>query len=141
MIRVSEDLRIPEHEVSYRFSPSSKPGGQKVNKTSTRVTLLFDVNGAESLSDDQRVRIMKSLASRISKDGILRVVSQRYRTQAANREAALERFRELLREALKRRPKRKPAAMPQEVHERRLRDKKLQGRRKLERAKPSPVDE
>ena len=141
MLKISRDVRIPEHEVYYRFSRSSKPGGQKVNKSSSRVTLLFDVGSCESLSEARRNLIRKRLASRISKDGILRVVSQKHRTQSANRQAALERFMELLRNALKPRPKRRSTAIPQEVKERRLRAKKHRGRLKQRRAQPSVPDE
>jgi ribosome-associated protein len=135
VIKINRDIGIPEHEVSYRFSRSGKPGGQKVNKTSSRVTLLFDVKNSESLSEAQRALIGERLASRINNDGILGVVSQKYRTQSANREAALERFKELLKKALKRKRRRKPTAVPQDVQERRLRAKKLRSRLKQERAK------
>ena len=56
MIRINEWVSIPEDELSYRFSPSSKPGGQRRDKASTRVTLLFDVNRSDSLSDAERIR-------------------------------------------------------------------------------------
>src|SRR5664280_3566590 len=79
---------------------SGGPGGQNVNKVATKVTLTFDVAASPSLTDAQRDRIRARLATRISKDGVLQVVSQRHRTQGANRAAALERFVELLRDAL-----------------------------------------
>ena len=141
MIEISRLVRIPEHEISYAFSRSSKPGGQKVNKTSSRVTLLFDVSKSESLSEQQRVRISEQLASRISKDGILRVVSQKHRTQRLNREAALDRFRELLRGALARKRRRKRTPIPQDEREKRLKSKKHRGRLKRERARPPAADD
>jgi ribosome-associated protein len=124
MIEVNENLWIPDSEIEYTFSPSSKPGGQKVNKASTRVTLIFDVGASESLSTDQRRRIEKHLQTRLSKDGLLRVVSQKHRSQHANREAVRERFGELLRDALKTRRKRKKTTVPREAREQRLREKK-----------------
>jgi len=132
-IGITRDLRIGEDEISYRFSSSSKPGGQNVNKVSTRVTLLFDVAGSESLSGDQRERIMTSLASRITHAGILRVVCQKHRTQRANRRAALERFIDLVSEALKPRRTRRPTVKPEAAEERRLKDKKHRGRLKRSR--------
>jgi ribosome-associated protein len=141
VIKVNQDLRIPENEIDYVFSPSSKPGGQKVNKASTRVTLVFDVTGSASLSDEQRRRIRHRLGTRISKDGLLRVVSQKHRSQHANREAAKERLGDLLREALKRRRRRKKTKMPAEAREQRLRAKKHRGTLKQSRAAVSDADE
>ena len=137
MIEVSDNLRIPDSEIDYTFSPSSKPGGQKVNKASTQVALVFNVEGSASLSEDQRRRIRRRLHTRISKDGLLRVVSQKHRSQHANREAARERFAELLREALSRKRKRKKTAVPGEAKERRLREKKHRGLLKDARSKVS----
>jgi ribosome-associated protein len=137
-IEINPNLEIEESEISYTFSRSSKPGGQNVNKVSTRVTLLFDVEASKSLSDRQRERIENELASRIGKDGILRVISQKHRTQKANREAALERFACLLADALKPRRRRKPTAVPREVKEGRLEAKRRRSRIKRERARPSP---
>jgi ribosome-associated protein len=140
-IRVMRNGLIPEHEIHYRFSASSKPGGQKVNKTSTRVTLIFDVARSESLTEDERARLMTALASRISKDGIFSVVSQKHRTQGANKEAARERFKELLEEALRPRRKRKPTVTPHEVKEQRLRNKRHRSGLKKDRARPTTLED
>jgi ribosome-associated protein len=140
-IEINRNLEIQESEISYAFSRSSKPGGQNVNKVSTRVTLLFDLEASQSLSDRQRERIEEKLASRIGKDGILRVVSQKHRTQKANREAALERFIALVVSALKPRRRRKPTTVPREVKEGRLEAKKRRGLIKRARARPSADSE
>jgi len=137
-IEINRKLEIQDHEISYTFSRSSKPGGQNVNKVNTRVMLLFDVEASPSLSDRQRERIEEKLASRIGRDGVLRVVSQRYRTQKANREAALERFVSLLDGALKPRRRRRPTGVPRQVKEERLRAKKQRSRIKQARARPAP---
>lgn len=135
MIEIDDNLVIPADEIDYTFSTSSKPGGQNVNKVSSRVTLLFDVGTSPSLSDDQRHRIATRLRTRITKDGVLRVVSQKHRSQHANREAALARFIELLRDAIRVRRKRKPTRVPREVREQRLREKKKRGRLKKTRSR------
>ena len=135
MIEINKRVSIAEREICYRFSTSSKPGGQHGDKASTRVTLLFNVSESGSLSEADRARVLRRLATRISSDGILRVMSQKYRTQSANRRAALERFVELMREALKRTRKRKPTKVPRSVTERRLRDKKHRSRIKEERSR------
>ena len=140
-IRIKRGLDIPEKEVTYRFARSGGPGGQKVNKVSTRVTLLFDVGASQSLSDAQRERIRRRLATRINKAGVLQVVSQSYRTQAANRREVRERFAELLREALKRMRRRKPTRIPDGAKEERLKDKKHRSRLKRERARSHHVDD
>jgi ribosome-associated protein len=134
MIKINEELQIPESEVEFTFSPSSKPGGQHVNKVSTRVTLVFDVDGSTSLSESQRDRIKTRLRGRLTRDGLLRVVAQRHRSQHANREAAKERCGELLRAALRRRAKRRKTVISREAHEQRLRAKRRRALVKRRRA-------
>ena len=81
-------VRIPADELSYRTSRSSGPGGQHVNKVETRVTVLFDLDGSPSLSEAQKERVRERLPTRITKAGVLWVVSQKHRSQKANRDAA-----------------------------------------------------
>ena len=101
MIEIIQGLSLPENEITYTASRSGGPGGQNVNKVSSRVTLEFDLNRSTSLSEDQRTRIARRLASRINKDGVLRVVSQRTRSQEMNRADVLERFVAMLQAALR----------------------------------------
>lgn len=140
MILIKEKLTIPDDELFFEFSRSSGPGGQNVNKVSTRVTLLFDVAQSPSLTEEQRSRIMKRLHTRITKAGVLRVTSQKHRSQSANREAARDRFAELLREALRRTRPRRKTKVPKAVREKRLTDKRHRGRLKRQR-KPADADE
>jgi ribosome-associated protein len=135
MIEIDSNLRIPEREIVYTFSPSSKPGGQNVNKVSTRVTLVFDVSGSSVLSDEQRRCILDRLRSRVTKDGLLRVVSQKFRSQGTNREAARIRFADLVRDALATPRRRKKTGIPTEAKEHRLREKKKRSRIKSERSR------
>ncbi len=136
MIRITDRTAVDEQSISFRFSRSAGPGGQNVNKVNTRVTLLFDVAKCEGLSDEQRRRILSRLSGRVSKEGLLRVVSQRHRTQKANRQAALERLVELLRGALSRRRVRKKTSVPRAERERRLAEKKKRSLLKKQRRKP-----
>ena len=124
MIKINERTFIPADELIYKASRSSGPGGQNVNKVNTRVTVLFDVANTDYLSDEQKQRILSHLATRTSKEGVLRVVSQKYRTQKANREAAAERLEELLKEALEVKPVRKKTKVPYQKKQRRLEEKK-----------------
>ncbi len=133
MIEIRDGLAIPEEEVSFLFSRSGGPGGQNVNKVSTRATLLFDVVGSSSLSPDQKARILSRLATRVSRTGVLRVVSQATRSQAANRAAAIERFAELVRGALRREKPRAPTRVSRAEKIRRLESKRRRSRLKRNR--------
>ena len=105
-----------------------------MNKLNTRVTLFFDVANTTSFSDEQKKRILKRLATRADKDGVIRVVSQKYRTQKANRRVAIERLVELLREALKKKPVRKKTKVPEWAKQKRLEEKKRRSMLKQRRA-------
>jgi ribosome-associated protein len=133
---INDRVQIPDDELTFTTSRSSGPGGQNVNKVNTRVTLLFDVERSPSLSDDERRLLYGRLAGRINKEGVLRVVAQRHRTQAANRDAAMHRFAELLRTALTPEEVRVPSVPSRAANERRLQQKKLRSRLKQERSKP-----
>ena len=109
---------------------SSGPGGQNVNKVSTRATLWFDLKGCRALTDLEKARIQTRLASRFSSEGVLQVVASRHRTQAANRAAATERLLELLADALRTRKSRRPTKVPKSAKVRRMRDKQNAGERK-----------
>jgi ribosome-associated protein len=115
---------LPETELRYRAARAGGPGGQHVNKTSTKVEVLWDVQRSPSLSDDQRSLIVKKLANRIDKDGVLHVSAAARRSQAQNRQAAIDRLNDLVTQALKVRPQRKPTAPPRSANEARLAGKK-----------------
>jgi ribosome-associated protein len=126
---------IPENEIQITASRSSGPGGQNVNKVSSKVTLAFDVRGSTVLSEEQKKRISGRLATRISKEGILQVVSQRTRSQELNRADVVSRFADLLRRALtpqRQRIKTRPSGAAKEE---RLDAKKKRGLTKETRSK------
>jgi ribosome-associated protein len=127
-------IEIPEEELVFKFSRSGGPGGQNVNKVNTRVTVFFDVANTASFSDVQKKRILRRLATRADKNGVVRVVSQRYRTQKANRAAAVERLGELLEEAMKRKAVRKKTKVPEYARQKRLEEKKRRSMLKKQRA-------
>lgn len=134
MIQVTPQVSISEEELRFTASRSSGPGGQNVNKLNTKVTLWFDVASSPSLSDDHKRAILGRLGRRVSSKGVLRLVSQRSRSQAANREAVLERFVELLRDALRPPSTRKKTRITPGAKERRLRQKVQRGLLKRQRA-------
>ena len=142
MIEIKKGVEIPEDLLAFRFSRSSGPGGQNVNKVNTRVTLLLDIANCTAFTEVQKKLIGARLKTRISKDGVLRVISQRHRTQAANKEAATTKLVELLASALETNPHRRKTNAPAYTARRRLEEKKQRSMLKKQRVKRfSPDDE
>jgi ribosome-associated protein len=135
VIHIAKNTYISEDELVFKASRSSGPGGQNVNKLNTRITLFFNVSNSPNLSDWQKQRILSRLATRADKNGVLRVVSQKFRNQEANRKATEEKLQQLLQDALRTKPVRKKTKAPQYAHERRLALKKRRGLLKKQRAK------
>ena len=120
-------------ETKYRFSRSSGPGGQSVNKLSTQVELLFDVVGSVVLSEDQKIVILEKLKNRITNDGFLAIKCDETRSQLKNKGIVLNRFLKLIEDALKPIKKRKPTSRSKASVEKRLRNKKVQSDKKKDR--------
>ena len=133
-MEISGNIVIPEHELVFKASRSSGPGGQNVNKLNTKITLLFNIEQSGSFSDSQKNLITKRLSSRIDKEGNIRVVSQKFRTQKANRLAAMERLQKMLANALKPKPVRKKTKVPLRAKQKRLDAKKRRSRLKKQRS-------
>ncbi len=134
-IKITNQLSIPLSELKFTAIRSSGPGGLNVNKVNTRVTLWFDVANSPSLSDWHKYLTLNHLPTRIKKEGVLRVVSQKHRSQASNRDVAIERFTSLLRGSLKEALPRKKTTIPRAVKKRRLDNKKHRSRMKENRFK------
>jgi len=132
-IEVNSSLVIPDSELEVRASRSSGAGGQHVNKTASRVELIWNIDRSSVLSEDQRSELKDRLSSRLSGEGSIRVVSSETRSQHRNREIAEARLAELIRKALTPRKKRKPTRRPRSADEARLASKKLHSRKKRER--------
>jgi len=131
-IRVNRTVAIPIGEIELRYSRSSGPGGQHAQKSETRVEAIFDVESSAALSDAQKRRV-------VSRAGpVIRAVAQDERSQARNRELAVERVVEHLREAL-RVPRRRVPTRPTEASkERRLEEKRR--RSQVKRLRGGPDD-
>ena len=135
MIKINGSTEIPADEFQFKASRSSGPGGQNVNKVNTRVTVFFDVVASGYLSDRQKQRILHVLASRAGRDGVIRAVSQKHRTQNANREAAVERLAGLMTQALKVIRARRKTPVPFREKQKRIEGKKQRGKIKKLRNK------
>ena len=140
-MQITRSLEIPDEEIGFRFSRSGGPGGQNVNKRSTKAELLFDVERSSTLSPRARALLLQRLASRIDSDGVLHVVSQAGRTQRENRERAMERFQALVASALAPRPRPRVATRPsKKAVQKRLDAKRQRSSIKRSRARPSGED-
>ena len=124
---------IPRDEIDVRASRAGGPGGQHVNKTSSRIELRWSPERSRALSLDERERVTARLASRLDGDGELRIVSSTTRSQLRNRVAAEERLATLVRQALIVPKKRKATTPSRAARRARLDAKRKRGERKRER--------
>jgi ribosome-associated protein len=135
MIPPSSKIQILENEIVFKASRSSGPGGQNINKLNTKVTVIFDIKNSGFLNPQQKEIILKKLGNRITKDSRLIVESQKFRTQKANRDFAVEKLMELIENALKKPKIRKPTKPTAAAVERRLKRKKSKSLLKQQRKK------
>ena len=132
-LAISRSVVIPAHELGWRFSRSSGPGGQSVNTADSRVELSWDVSASAALSPMLRDRAIDRLAERLV-DGVLTVTASEHRSQLRNREAALTRLAEAVRAAIAPpRPPRKRTRPTAAARERRLSDKRRRAQLKQQR--------
>lgn len=133
-LRVTRSLAIPLDELIWRFSTSGGPGGQHANKASTRAEVTFDVAASRSLGPRQRARLLERLGPTV------RAAAGDERSQARNRELALERLAQRLVDALRVERRRVPTAPSAAARARRLADKRRRSARKRDRARPGEDD-
>ena len=134
---MGKEVSIYGGELEFSASRAQGPGGQHVNKTSTRITVRFNVRESTSLTAEQRGMILSRLATRIDKEGNLSVSVQESRSQTFNKALAVTRLMELLEGALVVAKKRKKTRVPRGAQLKRLEEKKhrgeiKKGRRELE---------
>jgi ribosome-associated protein len=140
MVKINKSVSIPDDELIITASRSSGPGGQNVNKVSTKVTLKFNVNKTNYLSAGQKSRVLNKLRNIINKDGFIVMHEETSRTQAANRRRAIKKFAAVIAQALKVPKKRVPTKMSRAQKEKRLKEKKIHAMKKAGRLRPKDME-
>jgi ribosome-associated protein len=139
-IAINSRLSIPVAELEFQASRAGGPGGQHVNRSSTRIELWWNIAQSPSVSAEDRDWLLHRLAGRLTAAGAIRFVAAESRSQAQNRAAALARFRETIRRALVRPKRRKPTRPTRASREARLAGKRQRSKRKQRRQKPRPEE-
>lgn len=122
-------------ELEFTTSRSGGPGGQLVNKVSSKVMLRWDIASSPALDADQKQLLLEKLKSRLVQGGVLLIVSQESRSQHDNKDTAISKLNELLKEAFRKKKKRKPTKATKSSRERRLTSKKRASEKKEWRRK------
>lgn len=123
LIPINCYLFLDDGEIEESFVRASGPGGQNVNKVSSAVQLRFDLPGSRSLPEDVRERLARLAGRRLTRDGVIVIIAQRYRTQERNRQDALDRLVALVRRAAEAPTPRRPTKPSRGAKERRLQAK------------------
>ena len=140
-ITINSNLVIPSNELKWRFSRASGPGGQSVNKTDSKVELVFDIYNSSVIRPFHKQRLLEQLGNRCV-NGCLKIVASEERSQYQNRQLAMARLADLLLEGLKPPPKARKATKPtRSSQKRRVANKKHRSALKQTRqSKPSTDD-
>ena len=129
----SEILKV----VSFKTSRSGGKGGQNVNKVSSKVELIFNIDDAEFFSEEEKQRLKEKLAARLDSEGLLHVVSQEDRSQLLNKQRTILKLMAILKAGLEVQKARKATKIPRAVKEKRLANKAQRSQKKEDRRKPN----
>ncbi len=123
LIPINCHLFLDDSEIEESFVRASGPGGQNVNKVSSAVQLRFDLSRSRSLPEEVRERLARLAGHRLTRDGVIVIIAQRYRTQERNRQDALDRLVALIRRAAVPPIPRRPTKPSRAAKQRRLQAK------------------
>jgi len=134
-LKITKTLVIPSNEIKWRFSRSSGPGGQNVNKIESRVEIIFDLEDSKVLNDYQKEILKRNLKNKLVNNS-LRLVVQEHRNQLLNRQLALIKFSSIIKNALNKPFKLRKSTQPTKVSQKkRVEVKKKRGELKKSRQK------
>lgn len=138
MIRITQTIVLAAEELEFHFIRSAGPGGQNVNKVASAVQLRFDAARSSALTGPLRARLRALAGRRMNADGVIVITARTHRSQARNREDAVQRLVELIRAAARPPTPRKPTTPSRAQRQRRLADKRRRAARKGLRGAPRP---
>ncbi len=141
MLTITPAIQIPDSEFQFTFARSSGPGGQNVQKVSSKAVLRWSPTASPSLPEDVRARFLARYASRLTTAGELILTSQRSRDQKRNVEDCLERLKEMLLAVTRKPVQRRPTKPTRSSHKRRLEAKRIQSGKKRNRRRPPRNEE
>lgn len=130
------DIEVIKQELNWKAVRSSGPGGQHVNKTASKVVIQFDVDNSKAFTEEEKMRVLKKLESRLTSNAVLIIESSDSRSQHQNREMGIERLLEIITNASKKPKPRKKTKPTKASKFKRLREKKIRGGKKENRQKP-----